>query len=155
MKMTEEIFSKIRDYIPIGSWYGKGCMSNTKLILTGSALLCAYGLMDEFEDVDIIVADSDKSYWSELLHTHNISLEEAHYESIKIESNGFVYNIIRDDSYFVKSDATKITLDGELYLDSLLHAISAKKRLDREKDKLHFCLINVRLEALRGKEVQP
>lgn len=147
MKLTEDTFNRIIGNIPISTWYGSR-RSEVKLILTGSCLLCAYGFMDDFDDVDIIVANSDSSFWSELLDLHNISLSNEEYSNIKIESNGYVYNIIRDDSYFTKSEATKITIDGEIYLDSLYHALSAKKNLNRDKDIAHFSIINSRLKTL-------
>lgn len=148
MKQNTEIFDKIINNIPIKTWYGDGWYKGVKLVLTGSALLCAYGLMDEFNDIDILVTNSTSEYWSELLQIHDIKLESVDYESIKIEDSGFIYNIIRDDTYFQEVDGTPISIDGEIFLDSLAHAIMAKKNLKRDKDATHFIQINQRLQTL-------
>ena len=136
--------------IVVGSMPYVYCGCNVKFVLTGTFLLSIFNLIDKYGDVDVLVVDSDKDFWSDFIseNEHKIIGGFEGYDSVKIESNGYIFNFIKDDGYSINSDSTNILLQDVVYLDSLQHALQAKRNLRRDKDKAHFVDINKRLQLL-------
>ena len=126
------------------------CGCNVKFVLTGTFLLSIFNLIDKYSDIDVLVIDSDKEFWSELLYKYEDKIidNSMWYNGIKIKLDGIVYNLIQDDNYCIESDSTNICIDDCVYLDSMQHALEAKHNLNRDKDKAHFVDINKRLQLL-------
>ena len=145
--MRKEEIERIISAIPVPFWYGN---RRASFVLTGTFLLSIFNLIDKYEDVDILVVDSDKDFWSDFIleNEHKIIGGFKGYDSVKIEANGYIFNFIRDDIYSINSDSTNILLQDLVYLDSLQHALQAKHKLNRDKDKAHFVDINKRLQLL-------
>lgn len=143
--MKQSVLETVTDLMPCVCVGG-----NEKFVLTGTFLLSAFNLIDKFGDIDILVVDSDKSFWSELLYKyeHDIIDKSMWYDGIKIQIDGIVFNFIRDDIYSIETDSTNILLQDFIYLDSIQHALQAKHNLNRDKDKAHFVEINKRLNSL-------
>lgn len=137
--------------IVVGSMPYVYCGCNVKFVLTGTFLLSIFKLIDKYSDVDILVIDSDKEFWSELLNKYEDKVidNSMWYCGIKIKIDGIIYNLIKDDNYDIESDSTNICIDSDcVYFDSIQHALEAKHRLNRDKDKAHFVDINKRLQLL-------
>ena len=145
--MRQEEIQKVIDGIPDPYWYGTRIAS---FVLTGTFLLSIFNLIDKYSDIDVLVIDSDKEFWSDFIseNEHKIIGGFEGYDSVKIESNGYIYNFIKDDGYSINSDSTNILLQDVVYLDSLQHALQAKHNLRRDKDKAHFVEINEKLNSL-------
>ena len=124
-KLTEKVLDDICSNVPMRVWWGHG--AEPVIVLTGTAVLCAYGLMDEFNDVDLIVR-ADNSYWSDLLEQYNISIGEAEYENIKIENGGFTYNIIREDTYREKTIISYDDLKFDTFLNGFHSGFDSRIR---------------------------
>ena len=88
------------------------CGCNVKFVLTGTFLLSIFNLIDKYGDVDVLVVDSDKDFWSDFIseNEHKIIGGFEGYDSVKIESNGYIFNFIKDDGYSINSDSTNILL---------------------------------------------
>jgi len=149
--MTQKEIDKIIDALPYAGCYGDG---KAEFVLTGTFLLTMFGLMDEYNDVDVIVVNANRKFWSDFLNEHEDSLIEASefYDCVKIELSGITFNLIQDDRYYIASDSMNLFVDDNVYLDSLSHALKVKADLKREKDKVHFEIINQRLEDLKKNE---
>ena len=123
-----------------------------KFVLTGTFVLTLFGLMDEYNDVDVLVINATSSFWSAILDEYkpDIAADSPNsYNCIKIIRNGVTYNFIQDDAYVIERDSTNLCLDDiSLYVDSIPHALMAKWNLGRDKDKQHFNVINQRLRSL-------
>lgn len=123
-----------------------------KFVLTGTFVLSLFGLMDEYNDVDVLVVNAPGAFWPMLLDKYRDDIAtntSIGYNCIKINRNGITYNFIQDDSYIIERDSTNLWLDSHcLYVDSIPHALMAKWGLGRDKDKKHFSTINERLNAL-------
>ena len=145
--MRKEEIEKVIDGIPDPYWYGTRIAS---FVLTGTFLLSIFNLIDKYGDVDVLVVDSDKDFWSDFIseNEHKIIGGFEGYDSVKIESNGYIFNFIKDDGYSINSDSTNILLQDVVYLDSLQHALQSKHNLMRYKDKAHFVEINEKLNSL-------
>ena len=145
--MRQEEIEKVIAAIPDPFYYGT---RRTSFVLTGTFLLSIFNLIDKYGDVDVLVVDSDKDFWSDFIseNEHKIIGGFEGYDSVKIESNGYIFNFIKDDGYSINSDSTNILLQDVVYLDSLQHALQAKHNLRRDKDKAHFVEINEKLNSL-------
>ena len=123
-----------------------------KFVLTGTFVLTLFGLMDGYNDVDVLVINATSSFWSAILDEYkpDIAADSPNsYNCIKIIRNGVTYNFIQDDAYVIERDSTNLCLDDiSLYVDSIPHALMAKWNLGRDKDKQHFNVINQRLRSL-------
>ena len=144
--MRQEEIEKVIDSIPYVFSSG-----NENFVLTGTFLLSIFNLIDKYGDIDILVVDSDKDFWSELLYKYENKIidKSMWYDGIKIKINDIVFNFIRDDDYSIEMDSTNVMIgDSNIYLDSIQHALQAKHNLKRDKDKLHFVEINEKLNSL-------
>lgn len=144
--MRQEEIEKVIDSMPYVFSAG-----NENFVLTGTFLLSIFNLIDKYGDIDILVVDSDKDFWSDFIseNEHKIIGGFEGYDSVKIESNGYIFNFIRDDDYSIEMDSTNVMIgDSNIYLDSIQHALHAKHNLRRDKDKLHFVEINEKLNSL-------
>ena len=123
-----------------------------KFVLTGTFVLTLFGLMDEYNDVDVLVINVTSSFWSAILDKYkpDIAADSPNsYNCVKINRNGITYNFIEDNNYVIERDSTNLWIDTQcLYIDSIPHALTAKWNLGRYKDKQHFNVINQRLRAL-------
>lgn len=129
-------------------------VDDVKFVLTGTFVLTLFGLMDEYNDVDVLVVNAPGAFWPTLLDKYrgDIAADTPNgYTCVKIKRNGVIYNFIQDDSYIIEKDSTNLCLDTYcLYVDSIPHALMAKWGLGRDKDIKHFSTINERLNALLG-----
>ena len=144
--MRQEEIEKVIDSMPYVFSAG-----NENFVLTGTFLLSIFNLIDKYGDVDILVVDSDKDFWSELLYKYENKIidKSMWYYGIKIKINDIVFNFIRDDDYSIEMDSTNVMIGASnIYLDSIQHALQAKHNLKRDKDKLHFVEINEKLNSL-------
>ena len=144
--MTQKEIDNIIESIP--------CIlvDDVKFVLTGTFVLTMFGLLDGYNDVDILVINASSSFWDSLLDKYRSNIAEGSsidYNCIKLNRNGVIYNFIQDDSYVIEKDSTNLCLDTHcLYVDSIPHALMAKWGLGRDKDRKHFSTINERLNAL-------
>lgn len=146
MKIDKEIYNKAIDYIPAFKQYERGY--DCRIIVTGTFLLCMHGLMDEFNDIDILIVNAPKSFWSDF-YSNNSTLEikdYGSYKNVKVDVGGFTYNIIEDNSYNEVLNAYA-DCNGEIELDTLKHALFAKKNLNRVKDINHFKVITEQINS--------
>lgn len=127
-------------------------VDDVKFVLTGTFVLTLFGLVDEYNDVDVLVINASNSFWSSLLDMYGSDIAEVSpsgYNCIKINRNEITYNFIQDDGYIIEKDSTNLCLGMYcLYVDSISHALTAKWNLGRDKDKQHFNVINQRLRSL-------
>ncbi|MBK5722918.1 hypothetical protein JGH11_18775 [Dysgonomonas sp. Marseille-P4677] len=145
--LDKKTFNRIIDDIPVRKTYERGY--ECRLVITGSFLLHLHGLVDSFDDVDILVVDAPESFWIELsssVYKWDIR-DYGDYKSVKVVFDDVTYNLIKDDLYteFTNGYAD---LNGEIELDTLSHALKAKARLRREKDKPHFEQIKNKITQL-------
>lgn len=144
--MTQKEIDKVIDSMP---YVLEG---EVKFVLTGTFVLTLFGLMDEYNDVDVLVINATSSFWSAILDKYkpDIAADSPNsYNCIKIIRNGVTYNFIEDNSYVIEKDSTNLCIDTHcLYIDSIPHALMAKWNLGRDKDKQHFNVINQRLRSL-------
>lgn len=123
-----------------------------KFVLTGTFVLTLFGLMGEYNDVDVLVINASSDFWPRFLEKYQNDLAEGSpntYNCVKINRNGITYNFIEDNSYAIEKDSTNLWVDTQsLYIDSIPHALTAKWNLGRDKDKQHFNVINQRLRSL-------
>ena len=137
MKLTVEVFKQI--VYDIESLY----LDCERIIITGSVALCAYGLKEDFNDVDIIVVNPTKECHSELLDYHR----NEGYSLISVRNKTFVMDLFIDNC---PQEHPIIEVSDGIYLSTLDCVIDAKRYLDRYKDKADFeCMIN-RLTELCG-----
>lgn len=138
--MKKKTYNEIIDNIPVSKGYDRGY--KCRIIITGTFLLSCHGLIDSFEDIDILVVDASDGWWSELLSNdrYDVKMYDG-YKSIKVEVGDYTYNIIRDD-YYREETVLFADCNEEIELDTLEHALKAKARLKREKDAVHFQTIN-------------
>lgn len=149
MKFTTEVFEQILDEFPLSER-----MMNRQMIISGTFLLCLYGLMDEFNDVDVIVDQIDVfEFEIDKLCKQVKGLKRVDgelfcddYNSIKVEYNGIRYNFLDSEALGIDNNETYLTLDKyvtdetkyQFELDTLDHALKAKMDLNRVKDKNHL-----------------
>ena len=134
MKLTEDVFKQIVD--DIESLH----LDCERIIITGSVALCAYGLKDEFNDLDIIVVNPTKECHSELLNWH---CDEG-YSLISVRNKTFIMDLFIDNC---PPEHPIIEVSDGIYLSTLDCIIDAKRYLDRYKDKADFeCMINTLTE---------
>lgn len=149
MKFTTEVFEQILDEFPLSER-----MMNRRMIISGTFLLCLYGLMDEFNDVDVIVDQIDvfefeiDKLCKQIKGLERIDevLFDENYNSIKVEYNGIRYNFLDSEALGIDNNETYLTLDKyvtdetkyQFELDTLDHALKAKMDLCRHKDKDHL-----------------
>lgn len=142
-KQLEEIINSI----PVGKYHERGY--ECRLVITGSFLLHLHGLVDSFDDVDILVVDAPEPFWCELSSSaYKWEIRDyGDYRSVKVVSKNIMYNLIEDNSYteFANGYAD---LDEEIELDTLSHALKAKAKLDRPKDREAIKSIIERVELL-------
>ena len=144
--MTQKEIDNIIESIP--------CIlvDDVKFVLTGTFVLTMFGLLDGYNDVDVLVINASSDFWSEILDKYkpDIAADSPNsYNCIKIIRNGVTYNFIQDDAYVIERDSTNLCLDDiSLYVDSIPHALMTKWNLGRDKDKQHFNVINQRLRSL-------
>lgn len=145
--LDKKTFNNIIDSIPVGKFYERGY--KCRLIITGSFFLHINGLIDEFNDVDILVVDAPKSFWSELFsNDYKWDIRDyGDYKSVKIVFENITYNLIEDNSYTEFGNGYA-DLNEEIEFDTISHALKAKADLKREKDKPHFELIKQRFNQL-------
>ena len=137
MKLTEEVFNQIVD--DIESLY----LDCERIIITGSVALCAYGIKEDFNDVDIIVVNPTKECHSDLLNYHR----NEGYSLISVRDKTFVMDLFIDNC---PQEHPIIEVSDGIYLSTLDCVIDAKRYLDRYKDKADFeCMIN-RLTEICG-----
>ena len=144
--MTQKEIDNIVESIP--------CIlvDDVKFVLTGTFVLTMFGLLDGYNDVDILVINASSDFWPQLLDKYQNDLAEGSpntYNCVKINRNGITYNFIEDNSYVIEKDSTNLWVDTQsLFIDSIPHALTAKWNLGRDKDKQHFNVINQRLRSL-------
>lgn len=127
MKLTKEILDEITDDISMLN------INADKIIITGSVALCAYGLKEEFHDVDVILINPSKSCHRELLS--NYEEKGGDYEKVCVHKNQWNIDIFMDQ--FADEDPIIEISDG-IWLSTLDCIINAKRQLDREKDRSDF-----------------
>lgn len=137
----------IIDNIPVSKTYERGY--ECRLVITGSFLLHLHGLVDSFDDVDILVVDAPKSFWSELFsNDYKWDIRDyGDYKSVKVVFDDVTYNLIEDD-YYREFKNVYADINGEIELDTLSHALKAKAKLDRPKDREAIKSIIERVELL-------
>ena len=144
--MTQKEIDNIIESIPCV------LVDDVKFVLTGTFVLTMFGLLDGYNDVDILVINASSDFWPRLRDKYQNDLAEGSpntYNCVKINRNGITYNFIEDNSYAIEKDSTNLWVDTQsLYLDSIPHALTAKWGLGRDKDKKHFSTIIERLNAL-------
>ena len=108
-----------------------------------------HGLVDSFDDVDILVVDAPKSFWSELFsNDYKWDIRDyGDYKSVKVVFDDVTYNLIEDD-YYREFKNVYADINGEIELDTLSHALKAKAKLDRPKDREAIKSIIERVELL-------
>lgn len=98
-----------------------------KFVLTGTFVLSLFGLVDEYNDVDVLVVNAPGAFWPMLLDKYRDDIAEGSsigYNCIKINRNGITYNFIQDDGYIIEKDSTNFCLGTYcLYVDSIPHAL--------------------------------
>ena len=127
MKLTKEILNEIIDDISMLD------IDADKIIITGSVALCAYGLKEEFNDVDVILINPSKSCHRELLS--NYEEGGGDYEKVCVHKKQWDIDIFIErfaDEYPI------IEIADGFWLSTLDCIINAKRRLDREKDRSDF-----------------
>lgn len=139
MKLTNEVFECIIDDIE------SLCIEAGKIVITGSVALCAYGLKDEFNDVDVIVVDPDKDSYCELLYKYY--QEKNGYSLCKVRDKTFPIDILRDDYLF---ENPIIQVRDNIYLSKIEDIIHAKRQLGRTKDVSDFAIMIDRLKVICG-----
>ena len=127
MKLTKEILDEITDDISMLN------INADKIIITGSVALCAYGLKEEFHDVDVILINPSQSCHRELLN--NYEEEGGNYKKVCVHKNQWNIDIFMDQ--FANEDPIIEISDG-IWLSTLDCIINAKRQLDREKDRSDF-----------------
>ncbi len=134
---NRRMLDEIIDSIPAFKMYERGY--KCRIVVTGSFLLHMNGLADGFDDIDILVVDAPKSFWSELFsNDYRWEIKDyGEYKSVKVKRNGFVYNIIQDDEYCEIGNGF-IDCNGEIEMDTLSNAFKAKANLNRPKDHVYF-----------------
>ena len=144
--MTQKEIDNIIESIPCV------LVDDVKFVLTGTFVLTMFGLLDGYNDVDILVINASSDFWPRLLDKYQNDLAEGSpntYNCVKINRNGITYNFIEDNSYVIEKDSTNLWVGTQsLYIDSIPHALTAKWNLGRDKDKQHFNVINQRLRSL-------
>lgn len=139
--MTQKEINNIIDNIPVSKVYEGS--REMRLIITGSFLLHLHGLMDKHNDVDILVVDAPKSFWSDLFSNYyrwDIR-DYGDYKSVKVVFKDVTYNLIEDNQYREIGNSFA-DLNGEYEYDTLSHALKAKAVLNRPKDKQDFEVIS-------------
>lgn len=122
-------------------------------VITGSFALCCYGLLNEFDDVDLVVMEPDSPSMNAfiLLYKESGSTKEAEeetYESlnIKVRVGDLIVNLLGDrfmeEPPFLRLGNTK------LMLDPLSNILRAKMELNRPKDQMAFEQMDKRLQHL-------
>lgn len=139
MKLTEYTLNQIIDDI----WQLH--IDAEKIIITGSVALCAYGLKQDFDDVDIIVINPTKASWSDLLSDYGQGTEE--YECVKVKLEKWDIDVFRE---CFKPEYPIISLSGDdnIYLSTLDCIIGAKRKLNRDKDHKDFEDMILRLKSM-------
>lgn len=139
MRLTEHTLGQIIDDI----W--RLHIDAEKIIITGSVALCAYGLKQEFNDVDIIVINPTKGSWSDLLS--NYSQGSKDYDSVKVKCKDYHIDVLRDD---LTNEHPIVSLFGDdtIYLSTLDCIIKAKRKLNRDKDRKDFEDMLLRLKSM-------
>ena len=127
MKLTKEILDEITDDISMLN------IDADKIIITGSVALCAYGLKEEFHDVDVILINPSKSCHYDLLS--NYEEEGGDYEKVCVHKKQWNIDIFMER--FADEDPIIEMADG-IWLSTLDCIINAKRRLGREKDSSDF-----------------
>jgi len=127
MKLTKEILDEITDDISMLN------IDADKIIITGSVALCAYGLKEEFHDVDVILINPSKSCHCDLLI--NYEEEGGDYEKVCVHKKQWNIDIFMER--FADEDPIIEMADG-IWLSTLGCIINAKRRLCREKDCSDF-----------------
>lgn len=127
MKLTKEILDDIIDDIAMLN------IDADKIIISGSVALCAYGLKEEFNDVDVMLIDPSKLCRSELLS--NYQEEGGDYEKVRVYKEQWNIDIFMER--FADEDPI-IELESGFWLSTLDCIINAKKQLNREKDYSDF-----------------
>jgi len=143
-KMLDEII----DNIPAFKMYERGY--KCRIVVTGTFLLHMNGLADSFKDIDILIVDAPKSFWSELFsNEYRWDIKDyGDYKSVKVVRNGFTYNLIEDDTYSEIGNGF-IDCNGEIEIDTLYHACKAKANLNRPKDRDYFKYLIERIKHLQ------
>lgn len=127
MKLTKEILDDITDDIAMLN------IDADKIIISGFVALCAYGLKEEFNDVDVILINPSKSCISELLS--NYQEEGGDYERVCVHKKQWNIDIFMEQ---FAEEYPIIELESGFWLSTLDCIINAKKQLNREKDYSDF-----------------
>lgn len=137
MKLTEEIFKQIVDDIESLN------LDCEKIIIMGSVALCAFGLKEEFNDVDIILVNPTKNCRDDLLAWYS----NDGYSLITVENKTFIMDLFIDDCPL---EHPIIEISDRIYLSTLDCIIDAKRWLDRYKDRVDFGYMINRLTVMCG-----
>lgn len=131
--MTRKELNEIIDNIPASITYDHGY--DMRLAITGSFLLYLHGLVDRYDDVEILVVDAPKSFWSELFsNDYKWDIRDyGDYKSVKVVFSDVTYNFIADD-YYRETTNSFADINGDYQFDTLPNALKAKARLNRGKD---------------------
>lgn len=134
---NRKMLNEIIDNIPAFKMYERGY--KCRIVVTGSFLLHMNGLAEGFDDIDILVVDAPKSFWSELFsNDYRWEIKDyGEYKSIKVKRNRFVYNLIQDNEYREIGNGF-IDCNREIEMDTLSNALKAKANLNRPKDHIYF-----------------
>lgn len=127
MKLTKDVLDDIIDDIAMLD------IDADKIIISGSVALCAYGLKEEFNDVDVILINPSKSCRSELLS--NYQEEGGDYEKVCVHKKQWNIDIFMEQ---FAEEYPIIELESGFWLSTLDCIINAKRQLDREKDRSDF-----------------
>lgn len=144
---NRKMLDGIIDNIPVIKMYERGY--KCRIVVTGSFLLHMNGLADGFDDIDILIVDAPKSFWSEVYsNDYRWEIKDyGEYKSIKVKVGNYTYNLIEDDSYSEIGNGF-IDCNGEIEMDTLFHAFKAKASLNRQKDHDYFKTLIERIQLL-------
>lgn len=131
-------------------------LKTDKIIIVGSLALCAYGLLKEFDDVDIIPIFGDGNLGEKRFGKYGIDFlnnKKAYrcgYSTLYIKSNNILFNLLDEDN--VVDDTPLIRLSKTVYLTPPLEIIKIKIEYDREKDLEHINSIKSVLKKVFDKK---
>lgn len=141
MILTEKILGQIIDDIQMLG------IEADKIVITGSVALCAYGLKEEFNDVDIILINPTKDSYCELLSRYYKKMDG--YYTVKVTDKTFPIDILRDD---YSPEHPMLEIAEGIYLSTLDCVIKAKRGLNRGKDHNDFQMMVNSLARICGFE---
>lgn len=144
---SRKMLDDIIDNIPAYKMYERGY--KCRIVVTGSFLLCMNGIAKDFDDIDILVVDAPKSFWSELFsNDYKWDIKDyGGYESVKVKVGKYTYNLIEDSSYSEIGNGF-IDCNGEIEMDTIYHALKEKAGLNRQKDHDYFKTLVSQIQSL-------